>query len=147
MFGKKIKKEKFKANTWVSFFLKNVSTVVASYSIVAVTLSGIIFWPQNYGSLTTFTNLLLRPCTLSFLKISLNQWRLAYRNWKLHLVFASLSKSLTTWLHLLNTNVRLSLSLIRLDVKWFVWYNCDVLTKILFLTKVWVLCIVFSKIE
>ena len=41
-------------------------------------------------------NLLLRPSTLSFLKILLNQWCLAHRNWKLHLVFASLSKSLMT---------------------------------------------------
>ena len=30
-----------------------------------------------------------------------NTLRLAYQNWKLHLVFASLSKSLTTWLHLI----------------------------------------------
>ena len=28
-------------------------------------------------------------------------WPLAYQNWKLHLVFASLSKSLTTWPHLI----------------------------------------------
>ena len=32
---------------------------------------------------------------MSFLIISLNHW-----NWKLHLLFASLSKSLTTWPHL-----------------------------------------------
>ena len=51
--------------------------------------------------MTIFLNLLLRPCKLSFLKISLNQWRLDYRNWKLHLVFASLSKSLMTWQHLI----------------------------------------------
>ena len=57
--------------------------------------------------MTIFLNLLLRPCTLSFLKISLNQWRLAYRNWKLNLVFASLSKSLTAsikytlWRHIM----------------------------------------------
>ena len=60
-------------------------------------------------------NLLLRPCTLSFLKISLNQWCLAYRNWKLHLVFASLSKSLTTWPHLIHI-VKIMQSIPRFEV-------------------------------
>ena len=54
------------------------------------------FAQKNKGSMTIFLNLLLRPCLLSFLKIWLNQWW----NWKLHLVFASHSKSLTMWLHL-----------------------------------------------
>ena len=54
--------------------------------------------------MTIFLNLLLRPCTLSFLKISLNQWRLAYWNWKLHLAFASLSKSMNRIYYLIGIN-------------------------------------------
>ena len=66
------------------------------------------FCPKNKGSTTTlesttFMYLLLRPCILSFFQILYNQWRLDYWNWKLCLVFASLSKSLTAWPQLINT--------------------------------------------
>ena len=39
----------------------------------------------------------------------------AYRNWKLHLVFASLSKSLTTWPHL----IYIDMKYVTLSLNWF----------------------------
>ena len=44
-----------------------------------------------------FNYLLLRLSTLTFLKILLNQWRLAYQNWKLHLKMAS--RETIPWSH------------------------------------------------
>ena len=57
----------------------------------------ILFWPSK---------ILYRHCasTWSVFKI-LNQWHIAYRNYKLHLVFVLQAKSLTTWLQLFSMSL------------------------------------------
>ena len=70
-----------------------------------------IYFSKYKGTMTTFMTLLLRPLTLSFLKISKNQWRLAYRNLKLHLVFALQTKSLMTWPQLIHTYIFILLAI------------------------------------